>query len=80
MCFGKFRSCRVKIPCEPGSRENAVKLGNCCCPGDQRPDLLLLLKGAVIHTEADIKWLDACLEEIASLQPYTAESDKEHST
>ncbi len=47
---------------------------------EQRPDLLLLLKGAVIHTEADIKWLDACLEEIASLQPYTAESDKEHST
>ena len=47
---------------------------------EQRPDLLLLLKGAVIHTEADIKWLDACLEEVASLQPYTAESDKEHST
>jgi DNA-binding PadR family transcriptional regulator len=47
---------------------------------EQRPDLLLLLKGAVIHTEADIKWLDVCLEEIASLQPYTAHPDKEHST
>ena len=47
---------------------------------EKRSDLLLLLKGAVIHTEADIKWLDVCLEEIASLEPYTAESDKEHSS
>src|SRR5215831_3779483 len=37
---------------------------------ENRPDLLLLIKGAVIHTEADIKWLDACLEEIANLEPY----------
>jgi DNA-binding PadR family transcriptional regulator len=45
-----------------------------------RDDLVLLVKGAVLHTEADIKWLDVCLEEIASLQPYMTESDKEHST
>jgi DNA-binding PadR family transcriptional regulator len=37
---------------------------------EHRPDLLLLIKGAVIHTEADLKWLDACLEELANLEPY----------
>jgi DNA-binding PadR family transcriptional regulator len=31
-----------------------------------RADLVLLIKGAVLHTEADLKWMDACLEEIAS--------------
>ncbi|MGO8950068.1 MAG: PadR family transcriptional regulator [Ktedonobacterales bacterium] len=45
-----------------------------------RPDLLLLIKGAVIHTEADIKWLDVCLDELASLQTYHPEPDKEQST
>jgi DNA-binding PadR family transcriptional regulator len=33
-----------------------------------RSDLALLIRGAVIHTEADIKWMDVCLEEIASLE------------
>lgn len=33
-----------------------------------RGDLVLLIKGAVLHTEADIKWMDVCLEEIASLE------------
>lgn len=28
-------------------------------------DLVLLTKGAMLHTEADITWMDACLEEIA---------------
>jgi len=37
---------------------------------EDRPDLLLLIRGAVIHTEADIKWLDVCLEELASLSTY----------
>ena len=32
---------------------------------DGRQDLVLLLKGATLHTEADIKWMDVCLEEIA---------------
>src|SRR5215471_4469229 len=36
---------------------------------EQHPDLLLLIKGAVIHTEADIKWLDTCLEELTALEP-----------
>lgn len=44
---------------------------------EQRPDLLLLIKGAVIHTEADIKWLDACLEEMTHLEPYRPEHQKE---
>src|SRR6266581_6636050 len=33
-----------------------------------RNDLVLLIKGAVIHTEADIKWMDVYLEEITSLE------------
>jgi DNA-binding PadR family transcriptional regulator len=40
---------------------------------EHRPDLLLLVKGAVIHTEADIKWLDAYLEELSNLEPYHPE-------
>ncbi len=28
-----------------------------------RSDLALLIKGAILHTEADIKWMDLCLEE-----------------
>src|SRR5262249_45604190 len=44
---------------------------------EQRPDLLLLIKGAVIPTEADIKWLDACQDEMASLEPYRPEHPKE---
>jgi len=47
---------------------------------DNRPDLLLLIKGAVIHTEADIKWLDVCREEAANLASYHPLADKEHST
>ena len=47
---------------------------------EQRPDLLLLIKGAVIHTEADIKWLDACQEEMASLEPYHPEHQEEQPT
>ena len=45
---------------------------------EQLPDLLLLIKGAVIHTEADLKWLDACLEELANLKPYLPDQAKEH--
>lgn len=44
---------------------------------EHRPDLLLLIKGAVIHTEADIKWLDACLEEMTNLEPYHPEHREE---
>jgi DNA-binding PadR family transcriptional regulator len=44
---------------------------------EARPDLLLLIKGAVIHTEADLKWLDACLEELAHLEPYHPEHHRE---
>jgi DNA-binding PadR family transcriptional regulator len=29
-----------------------------------RDDLVLLYKGAVLHTEADLKWVDACAQEI----------------
>jgi DNA-binding PadR family transcriptional regulator len=47
---------------------------------EDRPDLLLLIKGAVIHTEADIKWLDVCREQLASLSPYHPELHKEQST
>ncbi len=31
---------------------------------DGRDDLVLLFKGAILHTEADLKWTDACAEEI----------------
>lgn len=30
---------------------------------DGREDLLLLYQGARLHTDADLKWVDACLEE-----------------
>jgi len=29
-----------------------------------RPEVALLFKGAELHTEADLKWLDACADEI----------------
>jgi DNA-binding PadR family transcriptional regulator len=29
-----------------------------------RPEIALLFKGAQLHTEADLKWLDACADEI----------------
>jgi DNA-binding PadR family transcriptional regulator len=29
-----------------------------------RDDLVLLYKGAILHTEADLKWVDACAQEI----------------
>jgi DNA-binding PadR family transcriptional regulator len=45
-----------------------------------RLDLLLLIKGAIIHTEADIKWLDVCLEELSHLQTYRPAAEKEQST
>ncbi|MGH2518156.1 MAG: PadR family transcriptional regulator [Ktedonobacterales bacterium] len=35
-----------------------------------RDDLVLLVMGVVLHTEADIKWLDAYVEELANLTPY----------
>lgn len=38
-----------------------------------RDDLVLLIKGAVPHTEVDITWLDAYLEELANLEPYRPE-------
>ena len=31
---------------------------------DGRDDLVLLFKGAILHTEADLKWTDACADEI----------------
>ena len=30
-----------------------------------RDDLLLLFRGAVLHTEADLKWIEACRDELA---------------
>ena len=33
-----------------------------------RDDLALLLKGALLHTEADLKWVDVCLEEITEME------------
>ena len=47
---------------------------------EKRPDLLLLIKGAVIHTEADMKWLDVCLEELSHLQTYRPVAEKEQLT
>ena len=35
---------------------------------DGRPDLALLAKGAVVHTKADLEWLDACLDELPQLR------------
>jgi DNA-binding PadR family transcriptional regulator len=29
-----------------------------------RDDLLLVVKGAILHTDADLKWVDACEEEL----------------
>ncbi len=33
-----------------------------------RSDLVLLVKGAILHAEADLKWMEVCQEEIASLE------------
>ncbi|MBV9281482.1 MAG: PadR family transcriptional regulator [Chloroflexi bacterium] len=30
---------------------------------DGRGDLVLLIQGAILHTEADLKWIDVCAEE-----------------
>jgi DNA-binding PadR family transcriptional regulator len=30
---------------------------------DGRDDLVLLIQGAILHTEADLKWIDVCAEE-----------------
>lgn len=32
--------------------------------GDGRGDLVLLIKGAILHTEVDLKWVDVCADEI----------------
>lgn len=40
-----------------------------------RDDLALLVTGAVLHTEADLKWLDAYLEELPKLAPYHPEPE-----
>jgi DNA-binding PadR family transcriptional regulator len=34
-----------------------------------RHDLLLIVRGAMMHTEADIKWLDLCLDEFNNTPP-----------
>jgi len=39
-----------------------------------RDDLVLLFKGALLHTEADLKWTDACAEEIRSSRPKGGEA------
>jgi DNA-binding PadR family transcriptional regulator len=35
---------------------------------DGRDDLVLLFRGASLHAEADLKWVDLCLEELAHQQ------------
>ena len=35
---------------------------------DGREDLVLLFKGASFHVEADLRWVDACLDELARRQ------------
>jgi DNA-binding PadR family transcriptional regulator len=40
-----------------------------------RSDLMLLTRGATLHTEADLKWMDACLEALASTTTDTEEGD-----
>jgi DNA-binding PadR family transcriptional regulator len=32
---------------------------------DGRDDLLLLFRGAILHTEADLKWVESCREELS---------------
>lgn len=41
-----------------------------------RDDLVLLIMGAILHTEADIKWLDAYLEESTNLKPHQPEETR----
>jgi hypothetical protein len=41
-----------------------------------REDLVLLLKGAILHTEADLKWIDACSEEMAHAHQTTGGSER----
>ena len=31
---------------------------------DGRGDLVLMVKGAILHTEADLKWIDVCAEQL----------------
>lgn len=45
-----------------------------------REDLALLVTGAVLHTEADLKWLDAYIEASARLEPYHPGHPEETST
>ncbi len=35
---------------------------------DGRQDLVLLIKGAILHTEADLKWIDVCADEARTIQ------------
>ena len=39
-----------------------------------RDDLVLLFKGAILHTEADLRWTDACAEEIRNSVPKGVEA------
>lgn len=43
-----------------GELERQARLGD-------RDDLVLLIKGAVLHTEADLKWIDVCEEELGAI-------------
>ncbi|HKV83047.1 MAG TPA: helix-turn-helix transcriptional regulator [Ktedonobacterales bacterium] len=45
-----------------------------------RDDLALLVTGAVLHTEADLKWLDAYIEEAGKLGPYHLQQTQEGNT
>src|SRR5712692_1116479 len=39
-----------------------------------RDDLVLLFMGALLHTEADLKWTDACADEIRNSRPKGGEA------
>jgi len=36
---------------------------------ENRRGVVLMLRGAILHTEADLKWFDACIENIQSWDP-----------
>ena len=36
-----------------------------------RTDLVLMVKGAILHTEADLKWIEACAEQLESEKKQT---------
>src|SRR5215472_18403962 len=54
----QHRSCLQRLRDLAALEEQAAR--------DGRDDLLLLFRGAVLHTEADLRWVEACREQLGN--------------